>query len=180
VTNLRGAPSGQEAGATAAQSGIVLAQPLEAAAFAPFGEVVAHDGQPGRTMMDLAFDAESGTTPRLWVNRLAPSACPIVADTFERHPFSAQTFLPLRGGRWIVIVALGDPGVRPRSDGIQAFMTSSHQGIIYRPGIWHHGLISLDADAEVAVLMGFTGREDDTVLADLALPVMVDLSSNKD
>ena len=54
-------------------------------------------------------------------------------------------------------------------------MTAPHHGITYRPGVWHHGLIALDADAEVAVVMSVTGQDDDTVLADLPVPVSVGL-----
>jgi ureidoglycolate lyase len=154
----------------------IVAEPLAAPAFAPFGEVIAHRGEPGRGFVPTAFMAADGARPHLWVNRVAPVEGALVPlRTLERHPFSAQNFLPLRGGRWLVVVAESDPGGRPRFDRIRAFVTDGCQGVSYRPGVWHHGLLALDLAAEVAVVMGLTGRDDDTEIDDLPWPVVVRL-----
>lgn len=156
----------------------VIAEPLTTAAFAPFGAVIEYGSEGGRWFVAGAFKAQDGVRPHLWVNRVASvEGAPVIVKTLERHPFSAQNFLPLRGGRWLIVVTEIGPGEQPRGDRIRAFVTDGHQGITYNLGTWHHGLLALDATAEVAVVMGLTGRDDDTEFADLLRPVAVGFPS---
>ena len=147
----------------------IVAEPLSAEGFAPFGTVIEHGGTGARRFVPAAFAMTDEAQPHLWVNQItvAPGP-PFVVTMLERHPFSAQSFLPLSGGRWLVVVAPVGLDGKPRPDQIRAFVTRRHQGLTYHRGVWHSGLVALDEPAEVAVVMGLTGTDDDTRFDQLA------------
>lgn len=159
----------------------IAATPLTSTAFAPFGEVIAHEGDAARRylMAPFAWDPVA-IEPRFWVTRVKNSASfPLRIKQLERHPYSAQSFIPLRPTRYLAIVALGDPRGLPDLESLQAFIAAPHQGVCYRPGIWHHRLTALDAAAEFAVFMGKTRRNDDDEIYDLSSNLeIVDIGSS--
>ena len=90
----------------------------------------------------------------------------------ERHRLGTQTFIPLNGVRYVVLVALGD--AKPDASTLQAFTVSGQQAITLRAGIWHHGLMAL-SDGDFVVLE----RSADVVdceLARLDVPVSIRLT----
>ena len=108
----------------------------------------------------------------LKLSGLPPSA------QLERHPFSAQSFIPLRQTRYLVAVALGDACGLPDLESLRAFIAGPHQGVCYRPGIWHHRLTALDAPTEFAVFMAITRHSDDDEFRDLSSALeVVDINS---
>ncbi len=112
--------------------------------------------------------------PSLWVNRLDPMIDKdIVIEVMERHPYSSQTFLPLNAGRFLIALALsGDDGL-PDLTTLRAFISRGSQGVRYRPNIWHYAFTSLDSVMQVAVIQSASGREDDTVVTRLSIPIPV-------
>lgn len=161
----------------------IVVEPLTAAAFAPFGEVVAHAGSERRQLFPDVFAhlPEAGEAS-FWVSRVdAVSALPLTVTMLERHPFTAQTFLPLSGGRYLAIVTGSDAQGRPDLGTARAFLAQPNQGITYRRDVWHHGMTILDGPAQFAVLMHKTGRNDDDVFLDLERPFLVrPLAANSD
>ncbi len=79
----------------------------------------------------------------------------------ERHPRSAQTFLPLDGAPYLVVVAPDAPDGGPDPTRMAAFVASAHQGVLYRRNVWHHGLSVFRAGAQFAVLQVLAGEGDD-------------------
>ena len=154
---------------------LLVAQPLTAAAFAPYGVVVAAAPEPGR------IDADDGLANRrpdarlsLTMTRLAPATClPLEAMLFERHPFSSQTFLPLAVARYLVIVAPDAPDGGPDGARAVAFVGRAGQGVTYPAGLWHHGMTALDQPAEFAVLMWCDGSAGDEEFVPLPTPLRV-------
>ena len=49
----------------------------------------------------------------------------------------------------------------PDLEGLRAFMCVPGQGVNYRPGVWHHGIIALDMPAEFAMLVWEDGTSGD-------------------
>ena len=148
----------------------IAATPLTSTAFAPFGEVIAHEGDDARRYLTAPFAWDPvAIEPRFWVTRVKDSASfPLRIEQLERHPYSAQSFIPLRPTRYLVVVALADARGLPDLESLQAFIAAPHQGVCYRPGIWHHRLTALDAPAEFAVFMAMTRRKDDDEFHDLS------------
>ena len=159
----------------------LIAQPLTAAAFAPFGRVVAWPGGQGRPInagsslradLDgaLRLDARSGQ-PLLAIYRAEARAFPFEAVTLERHRHGSQTFIPLGSARFVILVA--PAAMTPEADTLCAFLTDGRQGVSLAPGTWHHGLLAVDA-ADFAVIERAADDEDCDLLT-LPRPVSVAL-----
>ena len=130
----------------------LAAEPLTAAAFAPFGEIVEpgsrseliNDGTASQ-FADLATVdvAAEGGRPRVSIYRADARPWPLAIRMLERHPLGSQLFMPLSRDPFVVVVA--PPGPLPDRSNIRAFVTNGRQGISYRRGTWHHALIALAA-----------------------------------
>ncbi|MGB0694494.1 MAG: ureidoglycolate lyase [Rhodospirillaceae bacterium] len=126
-------------------------EPLSAQAFAPYGTVIETEGVFPITINegfakrydDLArvpVGADGETKISLF--RAEPRPMPIALTMMERHPLSAQAFLPMVPDPWLVVVADPDQGV-DRPGALRAFLALGHQGVVYHPGVWHHPLLVL-------------------------------------
>jgi ureidoglycolate lyase len=157
----------------------LIAEPLTAAAFAPFGTVVAWPGGDGRAInagssrradLDDALQlvAQDGA-PRLAIYRAEARTFPFTAKQLERHKLGSQTFIPLGAARFVILVA--PAGAKPQADSLRAFVTDGRQGVSLAPGTWHHGLLALDA-ADFAVIER-AAPEEDCELATLDQPVAI-------
>ncbi len=135
-------------------------RPLSAPAFAPFGDVLACDGahhypiNAGTTERyhDLAR-IDAGPQGRVIVSifRGQPRPFPLVIRVMERHPLGSQTFMPLQGRPYLVVVA--EPGPQAAAPGrLHAFLAQGGQGVNYAPGVWHHALIAVDEVSDFLVI----------------------------
>ncbi|MFA5520875.1 MAG: ureidoglycolate lyase [Castellaniella sp.] len=136
------------------------AEPLSAAAFRPFGQVIEmapevpyfdiNDGTT-RRYHDLAA-LEPGPQGRIIVSlfRGQPRTMPLIIRQMERHPLASQAFIPLSGRPWLAVVAPAGPA--PRARALRLFVCRGNQGLNYAPGVWHHALIALHAPGDFAVL----------------------------
>lgn len=133
-------------------------QPLSAAAFAPFGEVIEaqgatiaiNEGSAAR-FHDLAR-LDAGPSGRLALNifQAAPRALPFTPTVIERHPLGSQLFFPLGDQPYLVLVA--PPGPVPQPDELRLFLARPGQGVNMARGVWHHPLIALFAPSSFLVL----------------------------
>lgn len=132
-------------------------EPLTAAAFAPFGEVLEAAGAPDRIINEgmcgrfhdrATLDFGSGRAG-ISVFDAVPRSLPYDFSLVERHPEGSQAFLPMTAHPFLVIVAL-DEGTRPGRP--RAFLTSGAQGINLRRGTWHGVLTPLHAPGVFAVV----------------------------
>ncbi len=129
-------------------------EPLTAAAFAPFGEVLEASGDfrlinqglckrhHDRATLDFGPDGRAGIS----IFHAEPRALPYAFDLIERHPDGSQAFLPMTAHPFLVIVAKG-PQSTPR-----AFLTNGAQGINLNRGTWHGVLTPLHAPGLFAVV----------------------------
>ena len=159
------------------------ALPLSAERFAPFGAVVAAAGLAGipvnegrglrfNTQLALAHYTRA-TAPTLALYRLEPSAFPVSVGMLERHPLSAQLFLPLHAGRYLIAVAPALPAGGPDAGAALAFIAEAGQGVLYRLGVWHAPLIALDAASDFAMMMYEDGGPEDCVTQALDAPLVI-------
>jgi ureidoglycolate lyase len=129
-------------------------EPLTAAAFAPFGEVIAadaarttyavNDGTSQRFHALGHVDSDGGATV-LSIFRAQPRVLPFEVRMLERHPRGSQAFVPLSGAPYLVVVAV-DPA-QPR-----AFLARGDQGVNFRKGAWHHPLLALERESDFLVV----------------------------
>jgi len=79
----------------------------------------------------------------------------------ERHPHSAQLFMPLTGGRYLVAVCKSDACGAPVPSTFAAFIARRTQGIAYRPGVWHMPIAALDENADFLMFMWESAGAED-------------------
>ena len=133
-------------------------EPLTAATFAPFGDVLATSGLPDRlinqglcgryhdrALLDFGPEGRAGIS----LFNAEPRSLPYRLEMVERHPEGSQAFLPMTEHPFLVVTAPdenGTPGT-PR-----AFLTAPGQGINLHRGTWHGVLTPLQAPGLFAVV----------------------------
>ena len=139
----------------------LMPEPLTAAAFAPFGDVIeasdaAHhfpinDGYAERyhDLAQLDVAAQSGR-PVVSIFRASPRQFPLQLALLERHPLGSQAFVALSGLPFLVVVAPAGP--EPQLAQIRCFRAARGQGVNYARGTWHHPLLSLHTTADFLVI----------------------------
>ncbi|MGQ0567649.1 MAG: ureidoglycolate lyase [Gemmobacter sp.] len=131
----------------------ITTEPLTAAAFAPFGQVLDATGDHrlingglcrrhhDRAVVDFG-DGRAGIS----IFHAEPRSLPYRLGLIERHPEGSQAFLPMTAAPFLVVVA-HDPQATPR-----AFLTNGAQGINLSRGTWHGVLTPLAAPGLFAVV----------------------------
>lgn len=137
----------------------VVARPLSADAFAPYGDVIEKAGadaypiNAGMCMRyhDLARVETLGPGARTLVNIFSgkPYDLPLSLGMVERHPLGSQAFLPTSDRPFLVVVCPDDDG---RPGRLEAFVTDGAQGVNYRPNVWHGVLTPLGEAADFVVV----------------------------
>ena len=135
----------------------IRTEPLTAATFAPFGDVLEATGEPDRIINrglcgrwhDRARLDFSKGRGGISIFKAEARELPYTLDMVERHPEGSQAFLPMTADPFLVIVAPDENGCpgRPR-----AFLTSGAQGINLHRGAWHGVLTPLAAPGLFAVV----------------------------
>ena len=131
------------------------AHPITAEAFAPFGALLCYPHQVGREVLPPSLgNLRDYAQPDLAVAHITQTAqTPLTLKFMERHEFSSQTFMPLNGCRYLVIVAPHGELGHPDMSKAQAFVVHGQQSITYHPNTWHYSLTLLQGPASFAVWM---------------------------
>jgi ureidoglycolate lyase len=161
----------------------VVAIPLTADAFAPYGDVVSaglKQGSSANQGTAVRFDwcaslvtTRNDARPNLAVFRSVAKTLPFEVKLLERHPCNTQAFIPMITQRFLIVVApqLSDGG--PDVTRLTAFVCGPGQGINYKPNTWHHPIIALDAPAEFAMLAWEDGSAQDCEERALVEPIHI-------
>lgn len=140
---------------------MIRTEPLTAAAFAPFGEVLEITGNPDkiinqgkcgrfhdRAVMDFGSD-QGGGRAAISLFHAEIRSLPYALDLVERHPLGSQAFIPMSQSRFLVTVA-PDQGGQPGP--VRAFIAAPGQGINLHRNVWHGVLCPLDGSGIYAVV----------------------------
>ncbi|AWN45371.1 ureidoglycolate hydrolase [Methylobacterium terrae] len=142
--------------------------PITAEAFAPYGTLLV--GPSAGPRQDRAAEIDNGR-PGVALNlalvRSEPFAATMPLRRLERHPHSAQAFLPLAAGDYLVVVA-PDTGGRPDEAALRAFRVPAGTGIVYRRGAWHAHMTTMAAPGTFAMLVHEDGSPEDCVFAPIS------------
>jgi ureidoglycolate lyase len=152
-------------------------RPIDAVAFAPYGALADAEGAVGRPINDgtslrvdgvgeLQLTAEGGV-PCLALFRAQPRDPAGPWQVLERHRLGTQTFVPLGGAAFVLLVALG--GDAPDEATLAAFHVAGHQAVTLHAGTWHHGLIAPQGGDFVVIER--RAADEDCELARLEQPV---------
>ncbi len=135
----------------------IATRPLNAAAFAPFGDVLEAKGAPdmlinqGRCARYHDRAALDFTDGRAGISLFdaEPRRLPCRISLLERHPLGSQCFVPMTGNPFLVVVAEDDSGA---PGPVHAFLTAPGQAINFHRGTWHGVLTPLHAPGLFAVI----------------------------
>jgi ureidoglycolate lyase len=150
-------------------------EPLTAAAFAAYGQVLEMPAAAGR--QDFAarlVNSRASASPNLALIRVEPAALPLKIATVERHPASSQTFVPLAGGRYLVVVMREKPDGGPDAAHARAFIATERQAINYDVGTWHVGMTVLDRPTSFCMTIFEDGGPDDCHFHELERPLVIE------
>lgn len=132
-------------------------QPLTAAAFSPFGDVLEIAGAPdklingglcGRHHDRATLDFSDGRAG-ISLFDATPRALPYTLDLMERHPDGSQCFIPMHAAEWLITVA---PDVNGTPGEPLAFLARAGQAVNFHRGTWHGVLTPLHAPGLFAVV----------------------------
>ena len=135
----------------------IIAQPITAAAFAPYGDLIDCAGDPvaiinlgkcGRYHDRAQMDFDGGRAGISFF-KAELRALPYEFNLLERHPLGSQAFIPMSEHGFLVIVA-SDANGTPTDP--QAFLTEAGQGINFHKGTWHGVLTPLSGSGQFAVV----------------------------
>lgn len=128
-------------------------------AFAPFGEVIETDPASMRLINGgtteryhaLAAVEAYGEEAQAIINifRGQPRRFPYLVAMMERHPYGSQSFSPLSGRPFLVVVSEDRDGI---PDLPRVFLAGGTQGVNYRANVWHHPLMTLEAVSDFLVV----------------------------
>ncbi|POO58142.1 ureidoglycolate lyase [Agrobacterium rosae] len=133
--------------------------PLTRQAFAPFGDVIEADPASMRIINGgnteryhaLGSPDVTGEGARVVMNLFRGKArqFPYDVDMMERHPLGSQSFTPLSGKPFLVVVSddeHGKPG-KPK-----VFLARADQGVNYHRNVWHHPLMAIGSTSDFLVV----------------------------
>jgi ureidoglycolate lyase len=156
---------------------IIVAEPIDAEAFAPFGDLLTAPREPGRHAFGSGLaNLRATAKSELTLSRVAPhGALPLAVSEMERHAYSSQSFVPLSVARWLVIVAPSGADGAPDGRRARAFLAGPQQGVTYRVGTWHYPITVLDETAQFAIFMWRDGGKGDEEFVTLSAAFAVAL-----
>jgi ureidoglycolate lyase len=152
-------------------------EPLTAAAFTAYGQVLDMPAAAGRR--DFAarvVNRRASAKPNLALIRVEPTGLPLTIGTVERHPASSQTFVPLEGGRYLVVVMRQQPDGSPDPAHARAFIATERQAVNYDAGTWHVGMTVLDRPTSFCMTIFEDGGPDDCHFRQLEPPFVVEMA----
>ncbi|MEM9223818.1 MAG: ureidoglycolate lyase [Pseudomonadota bacterium] len=154
-------------GTTPSKAPITLRAQPPSAAITPYGAFIAPPDAPGaRARHDRWLAPVAGLAPSFHLNHVAPAKANTPIEQVERHPHSAQVFLPVDVARYLVTVMPAHPDGSPCPENALLFEVPGTLGIAYAPGVWHVGATVLDRAGHFAVLM-WRGAQDDDVFTEI-------------
>lgn len=153
-------------------------QPLTAAAFAPFGDVIERRDDKRLPMNadrfqrynDLAavdIGDEADAVNISIIDCVVVSELPYDISLLERHPKGSQAFIPLGGEPFVVVVT--PAADTPDVGALQAFRVDGTQGINMHRGVWHIPLIGFRKGQSFMIVDYKGGRNCDTFALDEAV-----------
>ena len=133
----------------------VQAEPLTAAAFAPYGQVVGAD----ECVMEL------GGGEVFHLNVLSYEHRPIEADHLNRHHKATQMLVSLAGKPWVIFCAASSVAFTSRDDlaQVRAFIADGSAGVNLALGTWHEGPYALTDRVDLVNVQGAHVEDDNEV-----------------
>jgi ureidoglycolate lyase len=147
----------------------LVLEPLDPAAFAPFGDVLVPPAEAGRRYFERSLrNDRPGVPASLSLSRIETArSLPLEGRQMERHAKSSQSFVPIGPVPFLVVVAPHAAAGGPDMERARAFLAEGGVGVTYGADVWHHPLTVLAAPAAFAVFMWRDGGPLDEEFVDV-------------
>jgi len=151
-------------------------QPLNAEAFAPFGQVIsAPDREPTARLEGMDYWAGVAELPDLGasygVGYATQAVRPFAQTCAERHMRTPELLFAV-GGDMVVAVGppdhLDEPERLPPPEHFAAFRVPEGVGVIFGPGVWHWAPFAVERTIQLLVIYKAGTAEADGVVAEFA------------
>ena len=146
-------------------------------AFAEFGDVIDTSNKAfnkinwdyTKKFYDLAdIDvADDGGRAAMHLFQTRPMGYPLEITMLEKHPKGSQSFLPLVGEKFFIVVA--PKGDSINEEKIRCFLSNGRQGVNYAKGVWHHPALAWDKLTHFVVVDRYPSN-DNLVEMELVVP----------
>ena len=141
----------------------IISQKLTKSNFNEFGDILSIENEINYTIINNGFTHKHNLSKFIGYNKNSSNEVaisifrglkrpnPLKINMLECHPLGSQSFMPLNGGSWVVIVCKGDRK-EPNLKHLKCFIANKNQGVNYYPGTWHHPLITLEEKQDFMVV----------------------------
>lgn len=132
---------------------VLHARPFDTAALAPFATVLkARDGK-ANVFPEMTAHGDVAGAHTFTILCPNPVEGDVVITALERHPHSTQSFVPIRAGRWLVLVAPKAADGGPDLSAALVFVAGPEDAICINQDVWHAGLTVFDRPAQFGMIM---------------------------
>ena len=152
----------------------IISQKLTQNSFSEFGDILSIENKINFTTINNGFTHKYDLSKFIGnknnsFNEVAISIFrglkrpnPLKINMLECHPLGSQSFMPLNGGSWVVIVCKGD-SKEPNLKHLKCFIANKNQGVNYYPGTWHHPLITLEEKQDFMIVDRQSGIDNNLI-----------------
>jgi ureidoglycolate lyase len=157
---------------------ILRIEPLIAAAFSPFGDVLEAVGPPDTLINEGSCERfhdrarlDFGPLGRAGISifHAQPRSLPTTLELVERHPQGSQAFIPMAAHPFLVTVASDDDG---QPSEVRAFRTAPGQGVNILRNTWH-GVLTPLAGPGLFTVVDRIGATPNLEEFRLAVPLLI-------
>lgn len=154
---------------------VLKARPVDAAALAPYATVLSVVDGKARAFPEVMEKDDVAGAHAFTILCPKPVDGVVRVAALERHPHSTQSFVPIKAGRWLILVAPKTVDGAPDMDGALAFVAGPEDAICIGRDVWHAGLTVLDQPAQFGMIMWKADAAEDGVLWQLDQVVEVEI-----
>ena len=152
----------------------IISQKLIKSNFNEFGDVLSIENEINYTTINNGFTHKHNLSKFIGYNKNSSNEVaisifrglkrpnPLKINMLECHPLGSQSFMPLNGSLWVVIVCKGDRK-KPNLKDLKCFIANENQGVNYYPGTWHHPLITLEEKQDFMVVDRKNGTDNNLI-----------------
>lgn len=146
---------------------LLTVEPAEASALAPFGTLLGRDAAApavpidfyrGQVRMSYPVAFRCGHPVELALATLARRAPEV--RYMERHFQHTQTFIPLAGAPFIVVMAPPGEADLPDIHAVRAFRFDGGSGLTLHLGTWHEFPFAIEEDSDMIVILSTQTSHD--------------------
>ena len=128
-------------------------QPLTAESLAPLATLIRGVGGLAEVPQAMEHDDVPGRSALSVLTRPATPLEGLSLTWLERHPHSAQTFVPIKAGRWMLVLVPDGAGGLPDLSAAKAYLAGPEDAVVIHQNVWHAGMTVFDEVADFAMLM---------------------------